>query len=257
MEWGEPDSLSDRGLRRRRGREIAMVYQDPMTSLDPMLRIGAQVGESLRAAGTGRTETRSRVLSALEEVGLPAPDRTARLYPHELSGGMRQRVMIASALIGNPELLLADEPTTALDVTIQQQIIRLVSRIQRDRGMAVIWVTHDLGVVAQFAQRVAVMYAGRIVETGSAVEVFSRPTHPYTAALLASLPTGSGPRSDLRQIPGAPPDPSHLPAGCSFHPRCAQVIPRCTTDDPPLLVRGAGAAACWVAPERWTTTGAL
>ena len=241
-----------RTLRSVRGHDVAMVYQDPMTSLDPMLRIGRQVGEGLRAHGTPKDETAERVRAALREVGMPDPTAVERMYPHELSGGMRQRVMIASALVGNPRLLIADEPTTALDVTIQRQILRLVSRLQAERGMAVAWITHDLGVVAQFAQRVAVMYAGRVVERAPTRRLFSAPEHPYTAALLASLPTSTGDTGRLAQVGGLPPDPARPPTGCAFHPRCPRAVERCRSERPGLTARsGGGEAACWVPPGEW------
>jgi oligopeptide/dipeptide ABC transporter ATP-binding protein len=243
----------DRTLRALRGKDIAMVYQDPMTSLDPVQRVGAQVAEGLRAHGTGRREAEERVLGALAEVRLPAPERVARAYPHELSGGMRQRVMIAAALAGGPRLLLADEPTTALDVTIQREILRLVTRLQRARNLAVLWVTHDLGVAAQFAQRLAVMYAGRVVETGATRAVFAAPQHPYTAALLSAVPSASATRTELGQIPGSPPDPARRPPGCSFAPRCRQAIERCHAEEPALRERPNGSlAACLVPPGEWS-----
>jgi oligopeptide/dipeptide ABC transporter ATP-binding protein len=243
---------SEADLRRVRGGDVAMVYQDPMTSLDPMIRIGAQVGEGLLAHGVDAGETAARVRRALGEVGLPDPARVERMYPHQLSGGMRQRVMIASALVGEPKLLIADEPTTALDVTVQRQILRLVARLQAEHGMAVAWVTHDLGVVAQFAQRVAVMYAGRVVETAATRDLFARPQHPYSAALLGSLPSATGATGRLPQIPGMPPDPGRLPSGCAFHPRCAQAVDRCRLDVPPTTGRPTGgSAACLVPPADW------
>jgi len=242
----------DRELRAVRGSEIAMVYQDPMTSLDPLQRIGEQIAEGLRAHGTSRSEAGERTLAALAEVQLPDPHRLARAYPHELSGGMRQRVMIAAALAGNPRLLLADEPTTALDVTIQRQILSLVARIQRARNLAVLWVTHDLGVAAQFVQRLAVMYAGRMVEVGPTTAVFNAPQHPYTAALLAAVPSTTGERSALGQIPGSPPEPGSFPPGCSFASRCRQARPGCTQAEPALEERQGGvAAACFVPPAEW------
>jgi oligopeptide/dipeptide ABC transporter ATP-binding protein len=241
-------------LRQVRGGELAMVYQDPMRSLNPLLRVGYQVGETLRAHGITGHQARDRVTEVLGQVGLSDTARVADAFPHELSGGMLQRVMIAMALSTSPKVLIADEPTTALDVTIQEQILDLVSRLQAETGMAVVWVTHDLGVVAQLVDRVAVMYAGRIVELGTTRDLFARPSHPYTAALLGSLPRpGTEHRQPLQQIGGTPPDPARLEPGCPFRARCAFAVARCEQEEPPLLARGSSqVAACWREPETWT-----
>jgi oligopeptide/dipeptide ABC transporter ATP-binding protein len=245
--------LGGRDLRHVRGRELAMIYQDPATSLNPLMTVGDQVVEAMTAHGVSRAQARARMREALAQVGIPDPERTARSYPHQFSGGMRQRVMIASALVLSPKLLIADEPTTALDVTIQQQILALVRRLQDETGMAMVWITHDLGVVARLVERVIVMYAGHVVEHAPTRRLFRRPEHPYTAGLLASLPDANDPaRPPLAQIPGTPPDPASIPEGCPFSDRCPQAVERCTRERPPLTPRGDGAAAaCWVPPEEW------
>ena len=250
--------LSEEERRLVRGAQVAMVYQDPMTSLNPLMRIGDQIAEVLLAHGKGQAEARRRTVEVLGQVGIPQPSRAAQSYPHEYSGGMRQRAMIAMALALHPKVLIADEPTTALDVTIQQQIITLVANLQQALGMAVIWVTHDLGVVARVAERIFVMYGGHIVETGSTGEVFSQPEHPYTAGLLEALPKVRGAeRPPLRQIPGSPPDPTRQPSGCPFHPRCPNATERCAVEMPPLTSRSGNTedsgreAACWVPPSEW------
>ena len=245
--------VSPARLRQVRGGEVAMVYQDPMSSLNPLLRIGSQIEETLHAHGVDRARAAARTLEVLGHVGLPDPARITSSYPHELSGGMLQRVMIAMSLSTSPRVLVADEPTTALDVTIQQQILDLVETLHSETGMAVVWVTHDLGVVARLVDRVAVMYAGRVVEHGSTRDIFARPTHPYTSALLASLP---GPSSEhrlpLRQIGGSPPDPAQLTGGCPFRFRCPSADDHCAAEEPPLLQRGTGQfAACWKEPSAW------
>ena len=250
-------ALAERERRAVRGAEVAMIYQDPMTSLNPLMRVGAQVVEALVAHGVRGEEAGRRAVQALGDVGLPRPERTGRSYPHELSGGQRQRVMIAMALALRPRVLIADEPTTALDVTIQQQVLALADDLRRSTGMALLWITHDVGVVARLAQRVMVMYAGRVVETGPTARLYETPHHPYTAGLLGSIPPMLGDeRPDLPQIGGRPPEPARLPTGCSFHPRCGQREDRCVSEDPRLEGRGpadvGAAAACWVPRERWT-----
>jgi oligopeptide/dipeptide ABC transporter ATP-binding protein len=245
--------VSSERLREVRGGEIAMVYQDPMRSLNPLLRIGYQIVETLRAHGVESEPAHKRTEQVLRQVGLTDTARVSEAYPHQLSGGMLQRVMIAMALAPSPKVLIADEPTTALDVTIQQQILDLVADIQAETGMAVVWVTHDLGVVAQLVDSVAVMYAGRIVELAPTRSIFTHPSHPYTAALLGSLPHPDAEhRGHLQQIGGSPPDPLQLEAGCPFRARCPYAIDRCAEEEPGLQPRGEGqVAACWREPELW------
>jgi peptide/nickel transport system ATP-binding protein len=231
------------------GSQMAMVFQDPMTSLNPVMRVGKQITESLLYhLDISRTYAKELAVALLASVGIPEPERRMREYPHQLSGGMRQRVMIAIALACGPKLLFADEPTTALDVTVQAQILDLLQSQQRERFMAMILVTHDLGIVARFAQRVAVMYGGRFVEVGTADEVFHNPQHPYTAGLLRSIPRPTADRDALLyQIDGSPPDPTALPAGCPFGPRCSLAIDRCRAEVPPLTQRSEShEARCWV-----------
>jgi oligopeptide/dipeptide ABC transporter ATP-binding protein len=236
------------GIRSIRGDEISMVFQEPMTSLNPVLSIGVQVAEPLiRHRGIGRRDAIARATEMLGRVGIPAPARRVHEYPHQLSGGMRQRVMIAMALICQPRLLIADEPTTALDVTIQAQILDLLGRMQDEIGMSILFITHDLSLMACFADHVHVMYAGRIVESAPARTLFRSPAHPYTAALLANIPRLDSARSDrLPVIPGDVPRPGQRPSGCAFHPRCAVARdePRCRNETPPMNgdVRG---VACW------------
>jgi oligopeptide/dipeptide ABC transporter ATP-binding protein len=245
--------LDDKSLQKVRGAEIAMVYQDPATSLNPLLRVRTQVVETLRAHGVDRRAALARCQEVMGQVGLPDPERVGRAFPHELSGGMVQRVMIAMALSLSPRLLIADEPTTALDVTIQQQILELVEDVQARTGMAVVWVTHDLGVVARIVDNVVVMYAGRVVERAPVRRLFAQPSHPYTHALLGSLPhAGTEHRQPLAQIGGTPPDPSRLERGCPFRPRCPFRVERCAEEEPLLIDRGEGSfAACWRAPGEW------
>ncbi len=231
-------TLGARAMRQVRGAEVAMVFQEPMTSLNPVQTVGAQIGEALRLHQTLKpAQVRNRVVEALAEVGIPDPRRRASAYPHELSGGMRQRVLIAMALACRPRLLIADEPTTALDATVQIQILELLKALQREHGMAVLFVTHNLAVVAEIADRVGVMYGGRIVETAGAAALFAHPRHPYTRGLLDSLPDAraEGPRRRLRAIAGAVMDPRHPPSGCGFQPRCTLAQDPCRTSPVALL----------------------
>jgi len=248
------DVLSLRGeeLRAIRGGRIGLVFQDPMTSLNPVLKVGYQVREAITAhTRLSSREATERTIALLDEVGIPDPGGRYGAYPHELSGGLRQRVMIAIALAGEPDLLIADEPTTALDVTVQAQILELLDRLKADRGMAVLLITHDLGVVAGRAERMMVMYAGQLVETGPTVDLFAAPAHPYTQALLASIPKLRGPLGRLTPIPGVVPQPHDWPTGCRFHPRCPVRFDPCAGEAPPWRSTGAGhEARCWLVEGR-------
>ena len=229
-----------------RGQQISMIYQDPMTALNPVMKLGKQLEEVLEAHGLDLDRARTAVFNALQDVGIPEPERAMNSYPHEFSGGMRQRVMIAMALILSPKLLIADEPTTALDVTIQQQILALVSEQRRNSGMSMLWITHDLGVVANLVDRVIVMYAGRIVEVGTVEQIFTNPQHPYTAGLLASLPKSVGKnRERLIAIPGVPPKPWLVENSCPFNPRCDRATVECSSTTPKLEVNEFTQAACF------------
>ncbi|MHC9291309.1 ABC transporter ATP-binding protein [Mycobacterium sp. LTG2003] len=246
------NGLDDDALRSVRGEHIAMVFQDPMTSLNPVYRVGDQIIEMIRAhRDVSKAQAREQAVDLLRAVGIPHPERRVHDYPHEFSGGMRQRVMIAMALALEPDVLIADEPTTALDVTVQAQILRLVDQLNRDRDLAVVLITHDLGVVAEVADRVVVMYAGQIVEDGTLDEIFYDPQHPYTWGLLGSLPRveDSHP-ARLPQIPGQPPSLLNPPSGCRFAPRCPHVFDHCS-QPPPLENRNGGSHLdrCWLAPE--------
>jgi oligopeptide/dipeptide ABC transporter ATP-binding protein len=233
-------------LRSIRGREISMIYQDPMTALNPVMKLGDQLREVIDSHQPKSPDINQMIFDAFKEVGIPDPDRAFHSYPHEFSGGMRQRVMIAMALILSPELLIADEPTTALDVTIQQQILALVLEERRKRNMSMLWITHDLGVVANLVDKVVVMYAGRIVETGSVERIFKEPQHPYTAGLLASLPKASDKnRTRLASIPGVPPKPWLVGESCAFAPRCSRVIEQCKVSKPELVSANGTSSACF------------
>jgi len=244
------DNLGRDAMRKLRGKEIGMVFQDPLTSLNPLLRIGDQLTETmLEHLDISETEARKRAIASLEEVGIPAAASRIDSYPHEFSGGMRQRVVIALALCAEPALVIADEPTTALDVSVQAQIIALLKRLCRDRGTAVMLVTHDMGVIAESADRVAVMYAGRLAELGPVREVVQRPRHPYTEGLMASTPLASQGQKRLMQIPGAMPRLGKLPEGCAFHPRCPRAQGQCRVEPWPTLKADQGRAACWFPVE--------
>ena len=239
--------LPERERRKLRGADVAMIFQDPMSSLNPCYTVGEQILETIQAhEGGTRGSRRDRALELLRQVGIPAPEERLNAYPHQLSGGMSQRVMIAMAIACRPKLLIADEPTTALDVTIQAQILDLLRNLQKDRGMSLILITHDLGVVAEMADRVVVMYAGQIVETGNAREVIENPRHPYTRSLLNSLPASHYAlehRAKLPSIPGLVPDLTRRPPGCQLSPRCALVDEGCRVAEPALLDLGAGRKA--------------
>jgi oligopeptide/dipeptide ABC transporter ATP-binding protein len=241
-------SLDEEELRQVRGNEISMIFQEPMTSLNPVIKIGDQIVEAVTLhRHVSHKSARERALEMLSLVGIASPQRRFGDYPHQLSGGMRQRVMIAMALACEPKLLIADEPTTALDVTIQAQILELIKDLRERLGMAVMLITHDLGVVAEMCDDVAVMYAGRVVERGSAAAIFRSPQHPYTEALLHSIPLlGMTQANRLKVIRGMVPNPLEWPKGCRFASRCDYVFDRCLREDPPLLDAGAQRAACWL-----------
>jgi len=241
------DNLPYEAMRSVRGREIGAVFQDPLTSLNPLYTVGRQLVETIRThLPLSEGEARSRAIALLDEVGIPAAARRIDHYPHQFSGGMRQRVVIALALAANPKLIVADEPTTALDVSIQAQIIQLMKRLCREHGTAVMLVTHDMGVIAETADRVAVMYAGRIVEIGPVADVIHRPQHPYTSGLMGSIPSIVDERPRLTQIDGSMPRLTAIPPGCAFHPRCPQAFDRCRRERPELMPAGATRAACWL-----------
>jgi oligopeptide/dipeptide ABC transporter ATP-binding protein len=235
-------------MRRIRGAKMAMVFQEPMTSLNPVLTIERQLGETLQLhKGMDKAQARAESANLLERVGIPDPERRVRQYPHQFSGGMRQRVMIAMALSCNPRLIIADEPTTALDVTIQSQILELMKALTTEFGVALVIITHNLGVVARYADRMNIMYAGKIIERGGAKEVYANPRHPYTIGLLKSVPRLDLPRrAKLEPIEGQPPDLVNLPPGCAFRTRCRWAVDKCATEEPPLMLVGEGHwTACW------------
>jgi peptide/nickel transport system ATP-binding protein len=241
------DNLSLDQMRHVRGKEIGAVFQDPLTSLNPLYTVGRQIMETVRAhLNVSESEARDRAVRLLEETGIPAARERIDHYPHQFSGGMRQRVVIALALAAEPKLIVADEPTTALDVSIQAQIITLLKRLCKDHGAAVMLVTHDMGVIAETADRVAVMYAGRIAEIGPVAEVIHKPQHPYTVGLMGSIPDLETERERLTQIDGAMPRLNAIPTGCAFNPRCPKVMDRCLIDLPPLVRADKTFAACWL-----------
>jgi peptide/nickel transport system ATP-binding protein len=241
------DNLPTEAMRRIRGREIGAIFQDPLTSLNPLYTIGRQLVETIRThLDLSPAAARDRALALLHEVGIAGAETRIEHYPHQFSGGMRQRVVIALAIAANPRLIIADEPTTALDVSIQAQITALLKRLCRDHGTAVMLITHDMGVIAETAHRVAVMYAGRIVEIGEVAEVVAQPRHPYTRGLMDAIPRIGGRRQRLRQIDGAMPRLGAIPTGCAFSPRCPEAIDRCRRQRPDLLPAAGTEAACWL-----------
>jgi peptide/nickel transport system ATP-binding protein len=244
-------SLKDRDMRAIRGNEIAMIFQEPMTSFNPVYTIGDQIGESIRLhQGLDRTAARAKTIEMLKLVGIPRPEAVIDEYPHRFSGGMRQRAMIAMALSCNPKLLIADEPTTALDVTIQAQILELMKDLRHSINTAIVFITHDLGVIAEMAQYVVVMYAGKVVESTNVVTLFREPRHPYTIGLFNSKPRIEDERVTLDYIPGAVPNPLHMPRGCPFHPRCSSVMDICRSMEPPeATLRQGHFIRCWLSGE--------
>ncbi len=241
------DNLPADAMRKIRGRRIGAIFQDPLTSLNPLYTVGRQIIETIQVhLKVSAVEARQRAIALLQETGIPAAEQRIDQYPHQFSGGMRQRVVIALALVAQPELIVADEPTTALDVSIQAQIIALLKKLTKEHGAAVMLVTHDMGVIAEACDRVAVMYAGRIVEIGPVAEVIHHPAHPYTAGLMGSIPSMDVERERLMQIDGAMPRLNAIPSGCAFNPRCPHVFDRCRNERPDMMPAGATRAACWL-----------
>jgi len=241
------DTLAAETMRRLRGKQIGAIFQDPLTTLDPLYSVGRQLIETMQThLPLSNRDARQRAVTWLEDVGIPAAHQRVGAYPHELSGGMRQRVVMALALCAEPRLVIADEPTTALDVSIQAQIIALLKRLTRERGMAVLLVTHDMGVIAETADRVAVMYAGRLVEIGTVRQVVLAPAHPYTVGLMGSIPSIDRKVDRLRQIDGTMPRLDAIPSGCPFHPRCPKAFERCPVQRPELMPANGAEAACWL-----------
>jgi len=240
--------LDEEQMRQRRSTQAALVFQNPMTALNPVFTIGWQLRETLKAHGRGEAGS-AAILKALSDVGMPDPERQAASFPHQMSGGMRQRVVIAMGMLNDPQLLIADEPTTALDVTIQAQVLDLMKRLTHDHGTALLLITHNMGVIARMCDRVAVMYAGEIVEEAPVDELFANARHPYTMGLLRSIPRVDQPRGQLPTLPGAPPDMSALPAGCRFRERCPLAQERCQTHPELTAVAPAHTARCWVAQD--------
>jgi peptide/nickel transport system ATP-binding protein len=250
LEGQRIDNLNHDEMRHIRGRKIGAIFQDPLTSLNPLYSVGRQLMETIQAhLPVDQAEARRRAIDLLKSTGIPAAEERIEHYPHQFSGGMRQRVVIALALAAEPKLIVADEPTTALDVSIQAQIISLLKNLCKERGAAVMLITHDMGVIAETCDRVAVLYAGRVAEIGPVHEVINHPAHPYTAGLMAAIPDMSVDREHLAQIDGAMPRLNAIPQGCAFNPRCTKTFDRCKIDRPDLLQAGATRAACWLHAE--------